>query len=64
VLPDENEKDCPDLPLEIREKVRFSLVSRVEEALPILFPGIDGTKKSGARRTPLVKKASGKKAKG
>lgn len=65
VLPDENEKDFPDLPLEIREKVRFSLVSRVEEALPILFPGIDGTKKSGARRTPPVKeKAAEKKAKG
>jgi ATP-dependent Lon protease len=37
ILPKRNEKDLLDVPKEAREKLTFHLVSRVEEALPIIF---------------------------
>ncbi len=37
VLPKRNEKDLLDVPKEARGKLSFHLVSRVEEALPIVF---------------------------
>ncbi len=37
ILPKRNEKDLLDVPKEAREKLTFHLVSRVEEALPIVF---------------------------
>ncbi len=37
ILPKLNEKDLVDVPKEAREKLTFHLVSRVEEALPLVF---------------------------
>ncbi len=37
ILPKLNEKDLLDVPKEAREKLHFHFVSRVEEALPIVF---------------------------
>jgi ATP-dependent Lon protease len=40
LLPKENEKDMPEIPPEVRDKVRFTLVERVEQVLPVVFPGV------------------------
>jgi len=37
ILPKRNEKDLLEVPREAREKLTFHLISRVEEALPIVF---------------------------
>ncbi len=46
ILPKRNQKDLEEIPQEAREKIRFHLVSRVEEALAIIFPRRRRRKKS------------------
>ncbi len=37
LLPAENEKDFPDIPKEVRDDVKFSLVSHLDDALAVIF---------------------------
>ncbi len=46
ILPKRNQKDLEEIPKEAREKIKFHLVSRVEEALAIIFPRRRRRKKS------------------
>ena len=55
ILPQENEKDFPDIPKEIRDEIRFDLVDTVEAALAIAFS--TGDKPESPRKRAAAKPA-------
>ncbi len=38
ILPKRNEKDLKEVPEEVKKKLKFHLVSRIEEVFPVVFP--------------------------
>ena len=52
LLPEENEKDLPELPEDVRKEIDFTLVSHVREVIEKAFPGLKP--KRSAKKKPAA----------